>query len=158
LIRVTVPSPLLATHTDPAPNATAVGERPTGIVCVTDSVPGSILTSLSSSESTTHTAPSPTVMPLGPSPTGMGFTKPVAGSTRTTLSASVSVSHTALSPTAIPIGVALGSQRCATAPVVALRRVSSPPVGATQTESRSAAIALASGATSPIRLVGPALS
>ena len=31
-IRVTVPSPLLATHTEPAPTATPAGERPTGIV------------------------------------------------------------------------------------------------------------------------------
>ena len=33
-IRVTVPSPLLATHTDPAPYATPAGDRPTGIVAV----------------------------------------------------------------------------------------------------------------------------
>src|SRR5665811_869035 len=59
LILVTVPSPLLATHTDPAPNATPAGDRPTGIVIVADRVPGSIRTTASSSESTTQTPPPP---------------------------------------------------------------------------------------------------
>src|SRR5438270_8746682 len=59
-IRVTVPSPLSATHTDLAPTATAEGERPTGMVVVTDGVPGSIRAILSSSEYATHTPPSPT--------------------------------------------------------------------------------------------------
>ncbi len=94
LILLTVPSPLLATHTDPAPNAIPAGDRPTGIVAVTDREPGSIRTTASSSESTTHTPPAPTVIPVGPLPTGIGVSSPL-GSTRTTLSASVSVSHVA---------------------------------------------------------------
>jgi hypothetical protein len=130
---VTVPSPLLATHTDPAPKATPAGDRPTAIVAVTDRVPGSIRTTLSSSESTTHTPPPPTVIAPGALPTAIGVSSPV-GSTRTTLSASLSVSHIAPSPIAIPAGVAFGSSCRATAPVLASRRVRSPVDGATQTK------------------------
>src|SRR5580704_302004 len=39
---VTVPSPLFATHTDPAPKATPAGDCPTGIVALTDRVSGSM--------------------------------------------------------------------------------------------------------------------
>src|SRR5947207_5113554 len=35
-ILVTVPAPLLATQTDPAPNAIPAGDAPTGILAVTD--------------------------------------------------------------------------------------------------------------------------
>ncbi len=39
-MRVTVPSPLFATHTEPAPTVTPAGARPTGIVVVTARVLG----------------------------------------------------------------------------------------------------------------------
>ena len=65
-MRVTVPSPLLATHTEPAPTATPAGAWPTGIVAVTALVLGSIRTTASSPVSATHTPPSPTAIPLGP--------------------------------------------------------------------------------------------
>jgi len=65
LMRVTVPSPLLATHPEPAPNATPVGARPTGIVFVTAWVSRSTRTTASSAVSATHTAPSPAAIPVG---------------------------------------------------------------------------------------------
>ena len=55
-IRVTVPSPLLATHTEPSPTASPFGESPTGMVAVTAAVVGSMRTTASSSLSTTQTA------------------------------------------------------------------------------------------------------
>ena len=75
-MRVTVPSPLLATQTEPAPTATPLGERPTGIVSVTEREPGSIRVTLLSSESATHTPPSPTAIPVGPLPTAIGVMQP----------------------------------------------------------------------------------
>src|SRR5947209_2179478 len=74
LMRVTVPSPLLATHTDPPPTATPVGVRPTRMMAVTDPVSGSIRTTVSLSESTTHTPPSPAAIAVGPLPTGLHLT------------------------------------------------------------------------------------
>ena len=155
LMRVTVPSPLFATHTDPAPKATPAGDCPTWIVALTDCLSGSIRTTASSSESTTHTPSPPTAIPVGASPTPIGVGSPLE-STRTTLLASVSVSHVAPSPIAIPAGLAFGSSCPAT--VVPSRRVSSPVDGATQTELPCVAIATAPvGSTLPIRVTVPNL-
>ena len=128
LIRVTVPSPLLATHTDPAPTATPAGDSPTGIVSVTARVSGSIRTSrVVERVDDPHAARRPPRSPVGPLPTAIGVTTPV-GSTRTTLLASLSVSHTAPSrSTAIPDGLALGSTAAlATVPVVGVRARQQP--------------------------------
>ena len=59
LTRVTVPSPLLATHTSWRVIATAVGAAPTGICATTAWVAGSIRHSVPSALSTAHTDPSP---------------------------------------------------------------------------------------------------
>src|SRR4051794_25394529 len=141
-IRVTVPSPLFATQTDPAPTVTPVGDSPTGIVAVTDLVSGSIRMTVLSPVSATQTAPSPTAMPLGPWPTESAVTRPVE-STRVTLSASLSVSQTPSAPTASPAGPAFGSTWPTTRPVRASRRVSSPEYGATQSVWPRAASAVA---------------
>ena len=95
-------------------------------------------------------------MPVGPLPTAIGITTPV-GSTRTTLSASPSVSHNGALADRDPDRARVGVPCFVVTSVVALSSVSRPPVGATQTESPSAAIALEAGATSPIRSVGPGL-
>ena len=107
-IRLIVPSPLLATQTEPAPTAMPAGEGPTGIVVTTDRPAGSIRLTVSSSESATHTPPAPTAIPLGPLPTAIGVDRPV-GSTRVTLFASESVSQMAPSPIAIAVGAEFGS-------------------------------------------------
>ena len=152
-MRVTVPSPLFATHTEPAPSETPVGECPTGIVAVTAFVLGSIRTISSSSVSATHTPPSPTAIPLGPWPTASDLTKPV-GSTRVTLLASASVTHTASAPRAIPAGPAFGSSCSATRPVRVSRRASEPDDGATQSVPPLAATAPGPPATTlPTRAV-----
>ena len=91
-MRVTVPSPLLATQTEPAPTATPAGDSPTGIVARHRPGAGSIRMTASSTVSATHTPPSPTAIPLGPLPTAIGVVRPV-GSTRVTLSAVLSVTH-----------------------------------------------------------------
>jgi hypothetical protein len=153
-IRVTVPSPLFATHTEPAPIATPAGARPTAIVSVTDRVAGSIRATLSSSEYATHTPPSPTAIPVGPLPTGIGVSTPV-GSTRVTLSPSVSVSQVAPAPSAIAAGPEFGSSG-STRPVAGSRRVSRPEDGATQTVEPCAATAAGPpGTRFPIRFVAP---
>ena len=107
-IRVTVPSPLPATQTEPSPIATPVGARPTGTVAVTARVVGSMRTTASSRVSATQTPSAPTAMPLGPWPTGIGVCSPV-GSILVTVLASLSVTHTAPAPTATAVGPAFGS-------------------------------------------------
>src|SRR5438270_4558546 len=83
LIRLIVPSPLLATQTEPPPTATPAGERPTGIVVTTDWVAGSIRFTVPSSSLATQTPSALTTIPLGPLPTAIGVDRPV-GSTRAT--------------------------------------------------------------------------
>ena len=85
-MRLTVPSPLLATQTEPAPTAIPVGAFPTLIVLVTALVSGSMRATASSPFSVTHTPPSPTATPLGSWPTAIAVRRPVA-STRVTVSA-----------------------------------------------------------------------
>src|SRR2546428_4037866 len=60
----TVPSPLFATQTAPAPYAMPTGARPTGIE-LTDSVLGSIRDTAPWAVPVTQTAPPPTATPLG---------------------------------------------------------------------------------------------
>ena len=59
LIRVTVPSPLLVTHTSPPVRATAAGLTPTGICCITAWVAGSIRDTVPPVPFTAQTEPSP---------------------------------------------------------------------------------------------------
>ena len=59
LIRDTVPSPLLVTHTSGPVTVTALGADPTGICCTTAWVAGSIRDSVPSALFTAHTEPSP---------------------------------------------------------------------------------------------------
>jgi hypothetical protein len=60
LTRDTVPSPLLATHTLPRRvTVTALGADPTGMVCTTAWLAGSIRYSLPSALSAAQTEPSP---------------------------------------------------------------------------------------------------
>ena len=59
LIRVTVPSPLLATHTSPPATVTAAGSVPTGICWTTAWVAGLIRDTVPPVPSTAQTEPSP---------------------------------------------------------------------------------------------------
>ena len=59
LIRDTVPSPLLVTHTSAPVTVTAVGAEPTGMVCTTAWVAGLIRNTVPSALSTAQTEPSP---------------------------------------------------------------------------------------------------
>ena len=151
-MRVTVPSRLFATQTDPPPTAMPTGAPPTGTVVVTARVVGSIRTTASSNVSATQTASTPTAIPLGPRPTPKGVSKPV-GSIRVTVPAKLSVTQTASGPMATPVGPALGSTCWTLRAVVGLRRVSRPEDGATQTLCPSAATEPTSpGATVPIEV------
>ena len=86
LIRLSVPSLLLATHTDPSPTATPLGPLPTGIVCTTLSTAGSILDNVPLKLLATQTAPAPTAIPLGVESTRMVCsTARVTGSIRETV-------------------------------------------------------------------------
>ena len=124
---VTVPSPLFATHTDPAPTATPAGESPHGDRRGHRRVSGSIRTTASSSESTTHTPPAPTAIPVGALPTPIGVSSPL-GSTRTTLPASGSVSH--IAPRRLRSQPGWRSDHAARLlPLVPSRRVSRPGRG-----------------------------
>ena len=67
-MRVTAWSIASATHTLPAPVATPIAPRPTGITPTTRFVAGSILTTRSPSSSVTQTAPLPAATPPGGKP------------------------------------------------------------------------------------------
>ena len=102
--RATVPLPLLATHTDPAPKATPRGLLPTPIVVVTDPVAGSIRVSVSARVFATQTLPAPTAIPLAPGPTGMTAVTAPLESILDTVSSASSATHVPPSPIAIPLG------------------------------------------------------
>jgi hypothetical protein len=63
--RLSVPSLLSVTHTEPSPTATPLGPLPTEIACTTRLAVGSILESVRLKLFATHTAPAPTAIPLG---------------------------------------------------------------------------------------------
>src|SRR3954470_18487167 len=72
-IRVTVPSPALATHTKPAPTSSTRGSRPTAIGSPTTAAfAGSIRVIVPSPAFATHVQPSPTATPRGWRPTLIG--------------------------------------------------------------------------------------
>ena len=89
--RVTVPSPRLATHTEPCPTAMSCGSRPTGSRRpITTSSRGSIRATVPSPALTTHTKPAPTASAAGKLPvrTGSPSTRLAIGSMRVTVPAS----------------------------------------------------------------------
>ena len=134
LMCVTVPSPLLATHTDPPPTATPAGERPTGMIAATDHVSGSIRTTVSLSESTTQTPPAPAAIAVGPLPTGIGLDQASPVDADDVPGVSVGEPHRPLADSDTR-RAAFGSTGCpCTRPVSASRRVSRPFEGATHTE------------------------
>ena len=150
---MTVPSPLFATQTEPAPTAIPVGACPTGIVDVTARVLGSIRVTASPSVSATQTAPWPIAIPLGPWPTVIGVSSPV-GSTRVTALALLSVTHTPSAPTATAVGAAFGSIWRTTRALRGLTWERSPDEGATQTAPpRVATEPGPPGTTLPIRVL-----
>ena len=108
-MRVTVPSPLFATQTEPGADGDSDGippdrdrrrHRP--------ACSGRCGRRASSSESATQTPPAPSAIAAGPWPTGIVVSSPV-GSTRVTVFASPSVNQTASAPTATAVGPAFGS-------------------------------------------------
>ncbi len=105
-IRVTVSSRLLATHTAPAPAATAIGPFPTGMAAPTARLADGLTCSTDGpSEFTTHTDPNPTARPTGDPATGMlAATFAMDGSMRTTLPPVASATHTAPAPEAMAEG------------------------------------------------------
>ena len=70
-LRVRLRSSALVTHSAPRAKTMAFGVTPTGIVCTTRFVSGSIRDTVPSSEFVTQTAPPPTAIPLGSPPTSM---------------------------------------------------------------------------------------
>ena len=107
-MRVTVPSRLFATQTEPAPTATPVGTWPTGVVVVTARMTGSIRATALPSTSTTQTPEPSTATAPGALLTGIGVRRPV-GSTRVTLFPTASAIHSAPSPIAIALAPLCGS-------------------------------------------------
>jgi hypothetical protein len=88
-MRLTVPAPVLDTHTLPAPAATSVGPMPTGMRCTTSLVAASTRAIELSRLSATHTSPAATATPVGPWPTcTVCVTTSRRGSTRSNASSS----------------------------------------------------------------------
>ena len=154
-MRMTVPSRLLATQTEPPPTAMPTGLAPTGTVFVGDRVPGSMRTTLSSSVSATQTALAPTAIPLGPWPTAIGVSRSVARSRRVTVLAEKSVNQAASGPSAIPLGPPFGSTCCSFRAVLGSRRVSKPDDGATQTRCDLVATEPPASSMLPIEVAWP---
>src|SRR5262245_52480965 len=102
-IRLSVPSLLLVTHTEPSPTATPVGPLPTRTVPTTLLTAGLIRETVPLRLFATHTAPAPTAIAPGPEPTGMLCTACDRGSIRETV-LSLVVAHTAPSPPASDVG------------------------------------------------------
>jgi len=87
-IRVSVPSLLLATHTEPSPTAMPLGPLPTGIVSTTLFTVGLIQDTVPLHVFATHTEPAPTAIALGVETAGIvSLTACVAGSIRDTVPA-----------------------------------------------------------------------
>ena len=119
-----MPSRLLATQTLPKPTAIPVGERPTGIVVVTEFVSGLIRPTASSSRSATQTAAALVATEAGPFPTRVvAITRLLAGSMRAMVLPAPSLAHTAPEPAArleglLPVSMLemtffpAGSRRC----------------------------------------------
>ena len=117
-----------------------VGERPTGIVVVTEFVAGSIRTTAPASRSATHTAPAPTATASAPSPTAIGaITSFVTGSIRAMLLPRASPTHTAPAPTATLEGLLSVSTFAVIAFPPGSSRSRKPASAATQTASPPAA-------------------
>src|SRR6185503_7258962 len=85
LIRDTVPSPLLATHTSPPVTVRAAGSVPTGICCTTAWVTGLIRDTVPSVRPTAQTEPAPNARLSGLPTATAAPARPPAASIRPTL-------------------------------------------------------------------------
>jgi hypothetical protein len=123
-MRETVPSPLFATQTLPAPYAIPTGARPTVMAVATGPVSQAMRETVSLAVLVTHTAPPPTATPLGCKPTVIGATLGlfVEGSMRVTLESSQFAIQTDPNPSAIAAGWVPANRGPTTCPDVGLIR------------------------------------
>ena len=105
IMRVTVPDSSPATHTEPAPVASATGCPPTAMRLVTRPERRSTLTTSPSSVVAAHSAPNPTATARRPFPTGIRCTTRLTpGSTCTSVPCSPPATQSEPPPKARPTG------------------------------------------------------